>query len=66
MQPYSQVDSGLPLGWGYRSAPEAERSAGVELIGPVVVDPLLIIIFLLFTDECYRSFRLLLTLELLR
>ena len=34
-----------PLGRGYHSAPEVEKSAGVALKGSVVVDPLLIFIF---------------------
>ena len=45
VQPSSQGDSGLPPGRGYRSAPEVARSAGVVLTDPVVVDPLLIVIF---------------------
>ena len=45
VQPSSRGDSGLPPGRGYRSAPEVARSAGIALTGPVVVDPLLVVIF---------------------
>ena len=45
VKPSTRGDSGLPLGQGYRSAPEVTRSAGVALAGPVVLDPLLIVIF---------------------
>ena len=41
----SRGDSGLPPGQGYRSAPEVERSASVALIGIVIVDLLLIVLF---------------------
>ena len=44
VHPSSRGNSFLPLGRGYRSASEVARSAGVALTGPVVVDPLLIII----------------------
>ena len=45
VHPYSRGGSGLPPGQDYRSAPEVARSAGVTLTGPVVEDPLLIVIF---------------------
>ena len=45
VQPSSRGDIGPPPGRGYHSVPEVEISAGILLTGPVVVDPLLIVIF---------------------
>ena len=42
---YSRDNSGLPLGWFYRSTLEVAISAGVVLTGLVVVDPLSIVTF---------------------
>ena len=45
VKPSSQDDSGLPPDRGYRPTPEVARSDGVALTGPVVVDPMLNVIF---------------------
>ena len=45
VQPSLQNVSGLPPVWDYRSAPEVERSSSVALTDPVVVYPLLIVMF---------------------
>ena len=49
MQPPSRGDINLPLGQGCHYALEVASSAGVALTGPVVIDPLLVVIFLFFS-----------------